>query len=184
VAPGPARSLHWLRRKVQMVPQDPARSLNPRMRIGRAIAEPLICLRVDCDHAERVASLLVAVGLDPDAADRLPHEFSGGQRQRIALARALASRPEVLIADEPVSALDVVVRRQVLELIARISAEEGLALVFVSHDLGVVQYLCSRVAVLAAGSVVEDGPVEQVLTAPQSRAAADLVAAVPRLEVS
>lgn len=182
VIPGPARRLQWFRRRVQMVPQDPARSLNPRMPVGRAVAEPLRCLGIDGNHAERVASLLVAVGLEPDAADRLPHQFSGGQRQRIAIARALAPRPEVIIADEPVSALDVRVRLQILRLLHRLSVEEHLALVFVSHDLGVVAHLCQRVLVLAGGRCVEEGPVGQVLTEPVSPAAAALVAAVPRLE--
>ncbi|RZU33519.1 ATP-binding cassette domain-containing protein [Blastococcus saxobsidens] len=181
VTPGPAQSLHWFRRRVQMIPQDPSRSLNPRMRVGRAVAEPLRCLGITENHAERVAHLLVAVGLEPDAADRLPHQFSGGQRQRIAIARALAARPEVVIADEPVSALDVVVRLQVLRLLQRLSADEGLAMVFVTHDLGVVAHLCQRVLVLAGGACVEQGSVEQVLTAPASPAAATLVGAVPRL---
>lgn len=181
VRPGSPRRLRWFRRRVQMVPQDPSRSLNPRMRVGQAIAEPLICLRVGGDHADRVASLLVAVGLEPDAAARLPHQFSGGQRQRIAIARALAPRPEVLIADEPVSALDVRIRLEVLQLLRRLSEEEGLALLFVSHDLGVVAHLCQRVLVLAGGLCVEDGPVGRVLTEPASPAAAALVEAVPRM---
>ncbi|WNV76957.1 ABC transporter ATP-binding protein [Geodermatophilus sp. DSM 44513] len=181
VHPGSPAGLRWFRRRVQMIPQDPSRSLNPRMRVGRAVAEPLRCLGIPGDHAARVAHLLVAVGLEPDAADRLPHQFSGGQRQRIAIARALAPRPELVVADEPVSALDVAVRLQVLRLLHRLSAEEGLAMVFVSHDLGVVAHLCSRVLVLAGGACVEEGPVDRVLTAPASPAAAALVAAVPRL---
>ena len=178
VVPGRPRSLRAFRRAVQLVPQDPGRSLDPRMRVGRAIAEPLRCLQVPGDHAARVTELLAAVGLDADAAGRLPHEFSGGQRQRIALARALAPRPEVLVADEPVSALDAAVRLQVVQLLQEV---EGVALLVVSHDLGVVAALCSDVLVLAAGRVVESGPVEQVLGAPRSAPARALVEAAPRL---
>jgi peptide/nickel transport system ATP-binding protein len=182
VRPGSARSLRWFRRRVQTVPQDPGRSFNPRMRVGQAVAEPLACLQVHGDHSARVAELLVAVGLEPDAARRWPHEFSGGQRQRLAIARALAPRPDVVVADEPVSALDVVVRLQVVELLARLSAAEGLALVVVSHDLGVVQHLCDRVVVLDAGRVVEQGPVPAVFGAPASAVTARLLDAVPALE--
>ncbi|NIH68729.1 ABC transporter ATP-binding protein [Modestobacter marinus] len=181
VHPGRPRSLHWFRRAVQVVPQDPGRSLSPRMRVGEAVAEPLRCLRVAGDHRARVAELLLAVGLDPDAATRLPNEFSGGQRQRIALARALAPRPEVLIADEPVSALDAAVRLQVVDLLREVSDAEGVALLVVSHDLGVVAALCSDVVVLAGGRVAEAGPTDRVLTDPVSREAHALVAAVPRL---
>ncbi|MEI4270804.1 ABC transporter ATP-binding protein [Klenkia sp. LSe6-5] len=181
VRPGSARSLRWFRRRVQTVPQDPGRSFNPRMRVGDAVAEPLRCLRVPGDHAARVAELLVAVGLEPDAVDRWPHEFSGGQRQRLAIARALAPRPDLVVADEPVSALDVVVRRQVVDLLARLSAAEGLALLVVSHDLGVVQRLCDRVLVLDAGRVVEEGPVPQVFARPAHPVTAALLDAVPTL---
>jgi peptide/nickel transport system ATP-binding protein len=181
VRPGSARSLRWFRRRVQTVPQDPGRSFNPRMRVGQAVAEPLACLQVHGDHSARVAELLVAVGLEPDAARRWPHEFSGGQRQRLAIARALAPRPDVVVADEPVSALDVVVRLQVVELLARLSAAEGLALVVVSHDLGVVQHLCDRVVVLDAGRVVEQGPVPAVFGAPAAPVTARLLDAVPTL---
>jgi len=181
VHPGSARSLRWFRRRVQTVPQDPGRSFNPRMRVGQAVAEPLACLQVHGDHSARVAELLVAVGLEPDAAQRWPHEFSGGQRQRLAIARALAPRPDVLVADEPVSALDVVVRLQVVELLAQLSAAEGLALVVVSHDLGVVQHLCERVLVLDGGRVVEHGPVPQVLGTPAHPVTARLLDAVPTL---
>ncbi len=182
VRPGSPRSLRWFRRRVQTVPQDPGRSFNPRMRVGQAVAEPLACLQVHGDHSARVAELLVAVGLEPDAARRWPHEFSGGQRQRLAIARALAPRPDVLVADEPVSALDVVVRLQVVDLLARLSAAEGLALVVVSHDLGVVQRLCDRVLVLDAGRVVEEGAVGQVFAAPASPVTGRLLDAVPALD--
>ena len=181
VTPGSARRSRWFREKVQTVPQDPARSLNPRMRVGDAVREPLVCLRVAGDHPARVAELLVAVGLEPDAARRHPHEFSGGQRQRIAIARALAPRPEVLVADEPVSALDVVVRLQVVRLLAELSRTEDLALLVVSHDLGVVQHLAQRVLVLDAGRAVEEGPVEQVFGTPASPVTARLLDAVPTL---
>ncbi|WP_157519131.1 ABC transporter ATP-binding protein [Modestobacter sp. Leaf380] len=181
VRPGSPRSLRWFRRAVQTVPQDPARSFHPRIRVGDAVAEPLACLRVPGDHTARVAQLLVAVGLEPDAARRWPHEFSGGQRQRLAIARALAPRPQVLVADEPVSALDVVVRLQVVDLLREVSEAEGLALLVVSHDLGVVQHLAHRVLVLDAGRPVEEGPVGQVFGHPASPVTARLLDAVPTL---
>ncbi|QGF24432.1 dipeptide ABC transporter ATP-binding protein [Raineyella fluvialis] len=181
------RRLGFLRASVQLVFQDPRTSLDPRMTVGSSITEPLRSRlvrgrdSVPVDRRARLAEVMRQVGLDPDDATRFPHEFSGGQRQRIALARALAPHPEVLIADEPVSALDVSVRAQVLNLIVDLVAAEGLTLVFVSHDLGVVRHLCDRVAVMQNGSVVEAGPAEQIWTAPRHPYTQELLAAIPRL---
>ena len=148
-------------RHVQMVFQDPRGSLDPRMTVGRSIAEP------GNVSAERVAEVLTEVGLEPSAAARYPHEFSGGQRQRISIARALSVRPEVLLADEAVSALDVSVRAQILTLLQRLSREYGLTMVFVSHDLGVVHEICTDVAVFQGGSIVERGTADEVYSHPQ-----------------
>lgn len=161
--------LTWYRRHVQFVPQDPATSLNPYRRVGATVAEPLQCLGVGGDRgtqAERVALCLARVGLDPDLAGRYPGQLSGGQRQRVALARALAPAPQVLIADEAVSALDASARLHVMTTLRDICRDERLALIFVSHDLGAVHYLCDHIAVLDAGRLVETGPVRDVLPAP------------------
>ncbi len=184
VVPGPPRTLRWLRREVQIVLQDPASSLDPRMRVRSIIAEPLRCLHIDEDHDARIDEVLESVGLDPAMRDRFPHEFSGGQQQRIAVARAIAPRPSVLVGDEPVSALDVSVRAQILDLLGTLAAENNLALVLVSHDLGVVRYLCEDVIVLHDGVVVESGRSHDVLVDPQDAYTRQLVAAVPRLAPS
>lgn len=146
---GSERTLRWLRRVVQLVFQDPMGSLDPQMRVGDIVAEGLARLP-RAERRQRVAALLRRVGLPEDAAGRHPHRFSGGQRQRIAIARALAVAPRVLLADEAVSALDVTVRGAVLDLLDELVAEQGLTLVFVSHDLGVVRALCDRVIVMHA----------------------------------
>ncbi|MFJ8041944.1 dipeptide ABC transporter ATP-binding protein [Kitasatospora sp. NPDC096147] len=171
------------RREVQLVFQDPYSSLNPRMTVGRILAEPLIAHRLGtaAERAERVAELLTQVGLDPDAADRHPRAFSGGQRQRIGIARALAPRPSVLICDEPVSALDVSVQAQVLELLSGLQRELGLAILFIAHDLAVVRQVSHRIAVMHRGRIVETGPADRVVTDPQHPYTAELLAAVPHL---
>ncbi|SHM61929.1 ABC transporter ATP-binding protein [Cryptosporangium aurantiacum] len=171
----------WFRREVQVVLQDPRASLDPRMTVRQIVAEPLECLRVAGDVRARVAEVLTAVGLGPEIMGRYPHEFSGGQRQRIAIARALAPGPKVLIGDEPLSALDVVVRSSVLALLRTLADEFGLTLVLVSHDIGVVQQLCADVLVMKDGVVVERGPTSQVLSAPQHPYTQALLAAVPQL---
>ncbi|WP_439674148.1 ABC transporter ATP-binding protein [Embleya sp. MST-111070] len=181
VRPGPARTLAWFRREVQIVLQDPMSSLDPRARVRDIVAEPLECLGVAGDHDARVDEVLAAVGLDPDTRHRYPHEFSGGQRQRVAIARALAPDPRVLVADEPVSALDVSVRAQILDLLGDLRTRLGLSLVLVSHDLGVVQYLCDEVLVLKAGEAVEAGPTARVLGSPSHPYTRDLLAAIPTL---
>ncbi|MFF1530086.1 ABC transporter ATP-binding protein [Cellulomonas sp. NPDC058312] len=173
--------LRRLRADVQPVFQDPRSSLDPRMRIGAVVAEPLRSLRVPGDHRARVAEVLAAVGLEPDVVDRYPAQFSGGQRQRIAIARALAPSPSVLVADEPVSALDVSVRGQVVELLRRLAREQGLTLVLVSHDIAIVGRLCERTVVLHHGRVVEEGATTSVLTDPREPYTRRLLAAVPQL---
>lgn len=174
--------LRRLRRDVQVVFQDPRSSLDPRMTVGAAIAEPLRSLKVPGDHRSRVAEVLRAVGLDPDVTSRYPAQFSGGQRQRIAIARALAPSPSVLIADEPVSALDVSVRAQVVALLDRLRAEQGLTLVLVSHDIGIVGQLCEKTVVLHDGRVVEQGATARVLADPAQPYTRRLLSAVPRLD--
>ncbi|MGO1412021.1 MAG: ABC transporter ATP-binding protein [Microbacterium sp.] len=179
-----ARSLHWLRRMTGVVFQDPYASLDPRMSVGRIVGEPLWALGIEPDHAarlERVREVLAQVGLDADAADRHPHEFSGGQRQRIALARAIVHRPEILVGDEPLSALDVTVRARILDLLRQLRRETNLTLVMVSHDIGVVQNLCDTVVVMSDGRIVERGPVAEVLHSPREDYTRRLLAAIPTL---
>ncbi|MEV6158899.1 ABC transporter ATP-binding protein [Nonomuraea sp. NPDC052129] len=172
------------RRNVQPVFQDPYSSLDPRQRVGRIVSEPLRSLRLlgSRDEAgDRVAEALRAVGLPADAARRYPHEFSGGQRQRIAIARAIVCEPKVLLADEPVSALDVSTRVRVVELLAELGESRGMAVVMVSHDLTVVAALCRDTAVLERGRVVEQGPTLAVLGSPAHPYTRKLLDSVPRL---
>lgn len=172
--------LRFLRQRLQLVLQDPMSSLDPRMRVRDIVAEPLVAQGHRYRH-ERVAELMAAVGLRPESADRYPHQFSGGQRQRISIARALAPRPRIIVADEPVSALDVSVRAQVLNLVADLVDELSLTLVFVSHDLSVVRHVCDRVAVMHEGRIVELGPTDQVYDDPQHPYTRRLLAAIPTL---
>ena len=174
------QGLGFLRDRLQVVFQDPHGSLDPRMRVAEIVAEPLRA-RNRSAHRERVRQLLEAVGLDRDAATRYPHEFSGGQRQRIAIARALAPDPEILLADEAVSALDVTVRAQILDLFTELAGDRGFTLVFVSHDLFVVNDLCDRVIVMHEGRIVEDGVATQVCAAPQEDYTRRLVGSVPTI---
>jgi peptide/nickel transport system ATP-binding protein len=175
--------LRRFRRAVQPVFQDPYSSLDPRQSIGRIVGEPLASLRLasGADARDRVARALEAVALPGDAARRYPHEFSGGQRQRIAIARAIVSRPRVLLADEPVSALDVTTRIQIIELLSELAVTEGMTVVMVSHDLGVVASLCARTVVLQGGRVVEQGATREVLGSPSDPYTRRLLASVPRL---
>jgi len=176
--------LKALRRRIQIVFQDPFASLDPRMRVREILQEGIAALRPEWDAAEqsqRISALLERVGLPADAGDRYPHEFSGGQRQRIAIARALAVEPEVLILDEPTSALDVSVQAQILDLLTDLQKETGMAYLFITHNFGVVEYLADRVAVMDAGRVVEFGEATQVLQAPKSAVTRELLDAVPRL---
>ncbi|GAA0959552.1 ABC transporter ATP-binding protein [Frigoribacterium faeni] len=182
VRPGRAADLRWFRRDTGVVLQDPYSSLDPRMRVRDTVAEPLRALRIPGDHRALVDEVLERVGLSRDDADGYPHEFSGGQRQRIALARAVVHRPRLLVGDEPMSALDVTVRAQILGLLRELRDDLGLALLTVSHDIGLVQHLADRVAVLHDGRIVEEGPVRSVLRHPQHAYTRSLVASVPTLD--
>ncbi|MPZ67648.1 MAG: ATP-binding cassette domain-containing protein [Pseudonocardiaceae bacterium] len=177
----PERRLKFLRERLQLVFQDPMGSLDPRMKVGEIVAEPLVA-QGNRNSRETIAGLLTSVGIPGDAIGRYPHQFSGGQRQRISIARALAPTPEIFVADEPVSALDVSVRAQVLNLIADLVDELSLTLVFVSHDLSVVRHVCDRVAVMSQGRIVEIGSVDQVYDDPQHPYTKRLLAAIPTLE--
>lgn len=181
VPAGRGRAARDFRRRVQVVLQDPFASLNPRMPIGRIIAEPVRALRPEWDADDRATEMIAAVELPADVAHRLPRELSGGQRQRVAIARALAVRPEVVIADEPVSALDVSVRAHVLRLLRRLAAHEDLTIVAVSHDLGIIDGLCADAIVMTHGRIVEQGPVADVLEHPQHPYTRELIASVPML---
>ena len=187
------RELGALRSQVSMVFQDPRSSLDPRMSIGRTITEPLRSpllrgragIPQDRDgRRQRLNEVMLGLGLDPQMADRYPHEFSGGQRQRIAIARALAPHPKVLIADEATSALDVSVRAHILNIIVDRVRDDGLTLIFVSHDLAVVRHVCDQVVVMRAGRIVEAGTVEQVYNHPASAYTRRLLAAIPRIKTS
>jgi ABC-type glutathione transport system ATPase component len=176
-------ALLQFRRKAQVVFQDPKASLDPRMRVGDVIREgiDIHALGSRADANRRVARLLEEVGLGATDADRLPHEFSGGERQRIAIARALAVEPEFLVLDEAVSALDVLVRRQVLDLLAALQAARGLTYLFIAHDLAVVERIATRVAVMQQGRIVECAPTAALFAAPSSSATQALLAAIPRI---
>ena len=176
--PAPLRAL---RRRMQVVFQDPVSSLNPRMTIGRAIREGIEIhhLAEGADADKRVERLLDEVGLPRDAFDRYPHEFSGGQRQRAGIARALAVEPEFVVCDEPVSALDVSVQAQVLNLLADLQQRRGLSYLFISHDLAVVRHIAPRIAVMYAGRIVEQGAAETIYAAPRHPYTEALLSAVP-----
>ncbi|GAC1620017.1 MAG: dipeptide ABC transporter ATP-binding protein [Candidatus Acidiferrum sp.] len=177
-----SEDLRQQRRAMQMIFQDPFASLNPRMRVGDIVAEPLAIHEKTLSNAERekrVAAMLARVGMGKEALRRYPHEFSGGQRQRIGIARALILRPRLVVADEPVSALDVSVGAQVLLLLQELQREFGLTYVFISHSLPVVAQVATRIAVMRAGKFVEIGEAEQVLQHPRHEYTGELLAAVP-----
>ena len=178
-----ANELRAARRDFQMVFQDPYGSLDPRRPVWRTVAEPAAALEgaKRAQQRERAAATLESVGLRADALDKFPHEFSGGQRQRIAIARALITKPKLIVADEAVSALDVSVQAQVLNLMADLRDEHGVTFLFISHDLAVVSHLCADVAVMKGGLIVEQGPVRQVLREPAHQYTRTLLESVPEL---
>jgi peptide/nickel transport system ATP-binding protein len=177
----PASRLRVLRRRMQIVFQDPGGSLNPRMRVGDAICEPLLvhgAVRSKSDALARAGELLERCGLSRDAATRYPHQFSGGQRQRVCIARALALSPSLIVCDEPTSALDVSVQAQVLNLLMDLQRDLRLSYLFISHDIGVVQHVASRIAVMKAGRIVEMGDARRVLEEPGHEYTRTLLGAV------
>ena len=177
IRPGPLKSLRRFRREVQYVPQDPASSLDPRMSVEQLLREPLVCLGVDGEHPQQIRDALARVDLPASAYDKRPFELSGGQNQRVAIARALVVSPSILLADEPVSGLDLPLRNQVLEVLQILINEQGLGLLFISHDLDAIATVCTETAVLADGRIVETGPTEHILADPQHEATRTLVAA-------
>jgi len=182
------RELRPVRRDLQLVFQDPFASLNPRRRVGESVADPLrihgLAGRQGGERGSRrlVRDLFERVGLRPEALDRYPHEFSGGQRQRVGIARALATTPKLLVADEPVSALDVSIQAQILNLLASLQEEFALTYVFITHDLGVVRHFCDRIAVMYLGELVELAPAAQVYATPAHPYTEALLSAIPRME--
>jgi len=175
------RQMRPLRRQMQMIFQDPYASLNPRKRIGQIVGDPLARQKVasGSDLRKRVQELLVRVGLGPEHYNRFPHEFSGGQRQRIGIARALALAPKLVICDEPVSALDVSIQAQIINLLDDLQDEFGLTYLFVAHDIGVVRHISDRIAVMHDGRIVEQGTADQVCEHPKDDYTKKLLSAVP-----
>ena len=180
-----AREMRGLRRDMQIIFQDPFGSLDPRMNVEEIISEPLVIHEAMSLTARRVrvSELLRAVGLDPSVLPRFPHEFSGGQRQRIGIARALALRPKFIVADEPVSALDVSVGAQIVNLLTELQREFGLTYLFISHSMPVVRYLATRIAVMYRGKIVESGDTQQITERPRHAYTRTLLEATPQIAV-
>lgn len=171
----------WLRRRTGVVFQDPYSSFNPRLTIGESVGEPLDALGVREERQQRILTILSTLGLPEDTADRYPSEFSGGQRQRIAIARALIHHPELLVGDEPVSALDVLVRTSIIEELRALRQEMGLTMILVTHDLSIVPEIADRVLVLQDGRLVETGTIDEIFGDPQEAYTQSLIQAIPRL---
>lgn len=181
------RETRALRRQMQVVFQDPYASLNARMNVREALTEGMIIHGIGknaVERDERARTLLAQVGLSPSAIDRYPHEFSGGQRQRVAIARALSVEPSFIVLDEPTSALDVSIQSQILNLLRRLQRERGLTYLFITHNLGVVEYLADAVSVMEKGRIVETGAIEQIFDAPQQDYTRRLLSAIPSLDPS
>ena len=174
-----SQKLRSLRRQMQIVFQNPYNSLNPRINIGKAIAEPLVVHNIKCDRQKKVAELLERVGLNPNMRNRYPHEFSGGQRQRVCIARALALNPQFIICDESVSALDVSVQAQVLNLLKELQQEMGLTYIFISHDLSVVKFMSDRIIVMNKGRIEEIGTSEEIYRQPKTEYTRKLIESIP-----
>jgi peptide/nickel transport system ATP-binding protein len=177
----PPAEMRAMRKRMQIIFQDPVSSLNPRLKVGDIIAEGLVAhgIGTKTERRDRVAALLEEVGLRADHMTRFAHEFSGGQRQRIGIARALALEPEFIVADESVSALDVSIQAQVLNLLLELRAKRNLTMLFIAHDLSVVEYLCDQIVVMYLGKVVEIGPARPVYTAPSHPYTKALLSAIP-----
>lgn len=185
VVPFPTQARHRaaIRRSAQMVFQDPAGSLNPRLPLWITATEPLRVQRLETKRPalrDRAAALFASVGLPKDHIDRFPHQLSGGQRQRVAIARALSTEPALIVCDEPTSALDVSIQAQVINLLMDLQRTRGIAYLFISHDIAVVNHVCPRIAVLRRGVIVEEGPREQIINNPREPYTQQLIAAVPR----
>jgi oligopeptide transport system ATP-binding protein len=180
------RELRALRRRMQIIFQDPYSSLNPRLTVSAILTEAIAAhgLRARAQRRDRAMELLHLVGLPPEAADRYPHEFSGGQRQRIGVARALAVEPDLIVCDEPVSALDVSIQAQVVNLLKDLQEELGIAYLFIGHDLSVVRNISHQVAVMTHGKIVEMGESETLFDNPQSAYTRSLLAAIPRIDAA